>query len=242
MKIGRKALAVASIVLATASAVIAQEDKWDFEVTPYLWLAGIDGDVTVGGNKADIDMEFDDIFESVDAGGGLMATAQRGSFVIWGQYDYVGMDSDKLDNAPAGGSVQTDSFLGALAGGYQFQTPLEGFTIDLMGGVRYAWMNSEVEITGVGSGEDSVDIVDGIAVVRPMLRVAQKWRFDFLFDIGAGDSDLVWEVQPSVQYQLCHSLGLRLGYRYLHYDVEGEAGNTFDAAFHGLILGASLLF
>ncbi len=34
MKIGRKALAVASIVLATASAVIAQEDKWDFEVAP----------------------------------------------------------------------------------------------------------------------------------------------------------------------------------------------------------------
>jgi len=222
--------------------VVTAQDEWSFEVTPYFWAAGIEGDATVQGRDVEIDESFSDIFDAVDAGGGLMTVAQQGSFVVWGQFDYVGMDTDQLDPAPAGGSIQTDSFLGALAVGFQFEGPFEGSTIDLLGGVRYATIENDVTIKGVGSGDDTLDILDGIVVVRPNVRLTEKWRFNPTFAIGAGDSDLTWEVQPNVQYQFSDNMGLRVGYRRLHYDIEGDRGNEFDAAFQGLIVGVSLLF
>lgn len=242
MKMKTKAMAAAGILLAAASVVIGQDDKWNFEVTPYFWAAGIEGDATVHGRDVDIDVGFDDIFDAVDAGGGLMTVAQRGSFVVFGQFDYVGMDTDQLDDVPARSSIQTDTFLAALAAGVQFRGPFERSTIDLLGGVRYAWIRNDVEITGVGSAEDSLDIIDGIVMVRPSIRLGERWRLNSTFAVGAGDSDLTWEVQPSIQYAINDNLGLRLGYRRLHCDVEGERGNEFDAALHGVFLGLSLMF
>jgi len=242
MKMGMKVMFMAGVLLATASGLIAQDDKWSFEVTPYFWAAGIEGDVTTAdGTEYDVDMSFDDLFDAVDAGAGFMAVARSNTFVVFGQFDYVGMDSDQLDPAPAGGSLQTDSFLGELAAGWQIQ-PFERSTIDLMGGVRYAWVKNEIDITGVGSGEDSIDIVDGVFVVRPTFHLTGKWSINSTFDIGAGDSDLTWQVQPSIQYQINDSLAVRAGYRRVHYDVEGDHGNTFDAAFQGFLVGVSVMF
>ncbi|MGE5294197.1 MAG: outer membrane protein [Solirubrobacterales bacterium] len=242
MKTGAKALAMASILLAAASAFAAQDGGWNFEVTPYFWAAGVEGDVTASdGTEYDVDMEFDDLFDAVDAGAGVMALARLDSFVVGGQFDYVGMDSDQLDPAPAGGSIQTDSFLGELAAGWRFQ-PFERSTIDVLGGVRYAWIKNEIDITGVGSGEDSIDIVDGVVVVRPTFHLTKKWSVNTTFDIGAGDSDLTWQVQPNIQYQINDNLAVRAGYRRVHYDVEGDHGNEFDAAFQGFIVGVSVMF
>jgi len=81
MKMGMKVLATVGVLLATASVVVAQQREWSFEVTPYFWAAGIEGDATVQGQDVDIDVGFDDLFDAVDAGGGLMTVAQRGSFV-----------------------------------------------------------------------------------------------------------------------------------------------------------------
>jgi hypothetical protein len=242
MKIGRNVIVAVGILLAAVSMVTAQEEKWSFEVVPYFWAAGVEGDVTIGGNKVDVDVGFDDIFDSMDAGGGLMIVGQYSRFVIWGQFDYLGLDTDQLDPAPAGGSIQTDVFLGALAAGVQFNGPFKGSTIDVLGGVRYATIDNDLTITGVGSASESQDILDGIVVVRPTFRLSEKWKLNSTLAIGAGDSDLTWELAPTLVYQVSDSFGLRLGYRRVYYDVEGERGNKFDAAFQGLIIGAGFTF
>lgn len=237
-----KVIAVAGILLIAASAATAQ-DEWNFEVTPYFWAAGLEGDVEVGGRKVDVDVDFDDAFDAIDAAGGLMTVAQRGRLVVFGQFDYLGLDTDELgSDAPAGGSLQTDLFVGALAIGHRFDGPFKGSTIDLLGGVRYTWMENDLEITGVGRGKNSDDIVDAIVVVRPSLPLSERWRLNPTFSIGAGDSDVVWELQPNLRYQFSDTMALGLGYRRLHYDYEGDRGNTFDAAFHGLLIGLSFTF
>ncbi len=242
MKMGMKVMFMAGVLLATASGLIAQDEHWDFEVTPYFWAAGIDGEATVQGNHADIDADFEDIIDAVDAGVGLMTTARRDSFVVWGQFDYVGMDTDELDDAPAGGSIQTDSFLAALAAGLRFDLPLKGSTIDVMAGLRYGCVKTEVEITGVGSGEDTEDLIDGIFVLRPNVRLTERWHFNPTFLVGAGDSELTWEVQPTIVYRINEDLALRAGYRRVFYDIEGNGGNGLELAFQGLLVGVDLLF
>ena len=52
--------------LATQSFAIAQE--WDWEFTPYLWTAGIEGDVTLGNLQGNIDADFSDIADVLSGG------------------------------------------------------------------------------------------------------------------------------------------------------------------------------
>ena len=62
--------AVGMLLLATLSPVWAAddgEDKWVFTSPTYLWASGLDGDVTLNGNTADIDLGFDEVFEHLPA-------------------------------------------------------------------------------------------------------------------------------------------------------------------------------
>ena len=38
---------------------------WKFELAPYLWLPAMDGDVTVRGRTADVDLDLGDVFEAL---------------------------------------------------------------------------------------------------------------------------------------------------------------------------------
>ena len=42
---------------------VAPSSGWQFRVTPYAWAPSVNGDVTVRGRTADIDMSFWDLFE-----------------------------------------------------------------------------------------------------------------------------------------------------------------------------------
>lgn len=43
-------------------------DGWQLSVMPYFWFSGIEGDVKVRGNEADVDVGFDDIWDALDFG------------------------------------------------------------------------------------------------------------------------------------------------------------------------------
>ena len=45
----------------------AADGGWKFELTPYIWGVGIDGDVTVGGTE--VDTGFDDLIDNIGFGG-----------------------------------------------------------------------------------------------------------------------------------------------------------------------------
>ena len=41
----------------------AAADGWTLELAPYLWVAGIDGDVTIDGEEYDMSSDFSDIID-----------------------------------------------------------------------------------------------------------------------------------------------------------------------------------
>ena len=47
------------------------ESGWEFRVTPYAWAPSVNGNVTVRGQTADIDMSFWDLFDSGSSGAEL---------------------------------------------------------------------------------------------------------------------------------------------------------------------------
>lgn len=92
------------------------------------------------------------------------------------------------------------------------------------------------------SGEDTEDVIDGIGVLRPNARLTEEWHSKPTLAVGAGDSELTWEVQPIIVYQINENLAVRAGYRRLFYDIEGDKGNSLEPAFQGLLVGVDVGF
>ena len=61
--------------------------------------------------------------------------------------------------------------------------------------------------------------------------------------IGAGDSDLVYELFPQIQYQVNENIAARIGYRRVGYKFKGDEDedNELNATLAGLIVGVEAI-
>jgi len=245
----------ASLLLAAGLAASAAEPQgWKFELSPYAWAAGLEGDVTVNGHKTDFDKEFSDLIEGVDMAASLLAVVQYNRYLLWGQSDYLSMSTDNLDveDRPEGGKLDSKMLLNELAAGYQFDGFMEGMTIDVLAGVRTLTMDNELTIydKGTKETEDPVENtrVDGLLVLRASLPILPSkidgLRFNPTLAIGAGDSELVYELFPQIQYQITENIAARLGYRTVGYKIKGEHNddNEVNIRMAGLLLGIGVTF
>jgi hypothetical protein len=233
------AVATTLAIAAVAPRAHAQDENWGFEVSPYLWAAGLDADVTLANQTANVKRDFSDIVDSLDVGGGIMAGALLDRFVVVTQLDYISLDSDELDDAPARGRLESELFMAMLALGYRFGGDTPGKHIDVLLGARNLSLDNTLTLDGLGRFEGDKDFLDPILMLRPSFPLGQRWRLNATLSYGAGgDSEKTWELQPHVQFQINDHLAARFGYRRLHYEIDAENGrNKFDGAFEGLILG-----
>jgi outer membrane protein OmpA-like peptidoglycan-associated protein len=233
------AIAVTVVIATTAPCAQAQDENWGFEVAPYLWGAGIDADVSVGNQTVTVERDFGDIVDALDIGGGLMAGGLFNRFVVVTQIDYLSLDSDELDDAPARGRVEAESLMAVLAMGYRFGGERPGKHFDVLLGARNLSLDTTLTLDGLGKFERDRDYVDPILMLRPSFPLGQRWRFNPTMSFGTGgDSEKTWEVQPQFQFQISDNVAARFGYRRLHYEIESENGvKSFDGAFEGLIIG-----
>ena len=255
MKTRMTMMIAAGLVLAAGLAASAAEPQgWKIETTPYLWAAGLEGDVTVNGNKVDFEKSFSDLFEAVDMAASILGVVQYNRFLFWGQADYFSMSTDNLDveDRPEGGKLETKMSLGEMAVGYQFDGFMDGMTIDVLAGVRALTMDNELTVydKGTRSTEDPAEDsrVDAILVLRPSVPILPSkidgLRFNPTLAIGGGDSELVYELFPQIQYQITDHVVARLGYRTVGYKIKGERNEDNELNFNlaGLTVGVGVTF
>jgi len=224
------------LALTSFSSTAVGEDNWKFEIVPYAWLAGIDADVTVGNRTAAVDIGFDDLIDSADLGGSFLSVTQYKQWVLWTQFDYFKLNTDVLKDNPVRARFKNESLFATAAIGYQFHTFGEYSTIDVLGGARYLNIDNTINADSVGSLSRSNDLVDGIFMIRPNFQLLSWLRFNPTLSVGAGDSDLTYELQPQLHFQITDHLIARVGYRRLFYNAENSRGE-FDGSFHGFIAG-----
>jgi hypothetical protein len=233
---------VAVSLLFQAAPIAAQSSEWRGEITPYVWLSGIDGNVTVAGQEADVDLGFDDLIDKTDAAGSIFGRLNYGRFLFVGQYDRFDLSTDELDaprgGVDAGGELQTDTDIWTLAVGYQFNLGGGGKRLGVLVGAREISLENRLRLDGLPTTfRRDRDFTDTVVMLLPEFPLSQRWRLDFPVSFGSGDSESTWELWPQLRYRLGDSWAFRAGYRRLHYDIEDNANNKFDAAFHGLTLG-----
>jgi hypothetical protein len=129
-------------------------------------------------------------------------------------------------------STTVQSLVWTLAGGYTVLQQDWG-SLDVLAGFRYLWVsdvtnfNLNLSITGPrgngatfgggGSVSSSNGIWNGIAGIRGRIRLGDQGFFiPYYFDIGAGGSNLTWQISSGLGYQLRWG-AVSLTYRYLSF-------------------------
>jgi hypothetical protein len=228
----------------------AARDKWMFQMTPYLWLAGLNGTVGASANlpSTSIDANFGDIFGHLDAGFMALAEARRDRFVVLADVGYVSLSADSgSSNALLGSAhVNAKSFNSTIVGGYRAVAE-SGFKLDILGGVRVFSVQNTVDFSGAilspQSAESSDTWVDPVMAVRAQAPLGAGFSLGAYGDVGGFgiDGDWTWQIYGGLGYAINDSLSAYAGYRYL--DVHHEDGGfLYDVSQQGPLLGLGISF
>jgi len=248
---------------------VSDSKKWEFSASPYGWIAGIDGDMTVQGTEVEIDMSFGDILDVIDFGVMSQFELRRGKIGFYFDPLYLKVSGD--EGSSGGAQVDYEIKTSFLDFGVLYrlvEIPLDDsfdsterarrslFALDLYGGGRYFYMKTEMDIKGAGplgadkSLEQTEDFVDPIVGTKMAYYLGKKFTIAFKGDIGGFDvnSDFMWNVQGILGYDF--KLGKKkgtfgIGYRALDLDfAEGDVFSRFalDITMSGPLLGVRIVF
>jgi opacity protein-like surface antigen len=223
-------------------------DKWEFQVSPYFWLAGLHGTAGVGNRTTQVEESFSDVFHSLDFALMGVFEARKDKFVILVDTEYVAVSDDRATPGPLFSDLNAKFklFIFDPEVGYRvFANPEKGQFIDVLGGVRVWRVSTEFDF---GAGilpatqvQGSRTWVDGIAGLRGGAALSPKFFVTGKFDLGGGGSNFTYQLFGGVGYNVNPKIALIFGYRAL--DVNYRKDNfIYDMNQRGPILGAGFRF
>lgn len=236
-----------------------ESDAWQYEVTPYVLTAGLDGTAGVRGVTSDVDMSIGDVLDDFEAGFMGLFSARKGPWMysLEGVYFKLADQASKSVTGPFG-NVTVNGALDLTTKMYVYQGSvgyrvLDGTTtVDLIGGVRYTKLDLDMTVTltttpGIvfpggsrsASGSESwTDAVVGALVNHP---VADNVSLVGYADVGGGGSDLTYQVIAGANWEFSKGYTAKFGYRLLDWDYE-EDGTVWDMTASGPYLGLGIRF
>ena len=247
--------------------VVDASPTWALQVTPYMWAAGIKGDISPFRRAPTIGIEksFSDVMDDLNFGGFVNVWARYDRFVLSGDVMYVdtsdshgtgplpGITIPGLGAIPPGVNVDADvdtkQFTATLMGGYRvIDTP--EFTLDALGGARFWHISNDVKLTaslggvsGSVSHDESFGWIDPLVGVRAFLPITEKLSVQAQADVGGfgAGADLTWSALATVNYTVTDRLSVSAGYKVLDVDYSHD-GHVFDTRLSGPVLGVTLRF
>jgi hypothetical protein len=257
MKTGKRAIVAAfAMFLLLCPLTYAEETSgtknWEFDLVPmYLWMASLDGNMTVKGITQSLELPFDDIFDSLEAAftfhfEGLYK--KRWGFFL--DYNMIDLKDSATGPGPFKANIEVDFDNKIAELGVIFRFHEEGAHIlEALGGARFTNLESTIRITGVPDPIPQViagdqNWWDPIIGLRYKWLISNKWKFslrgDFGLGFGAGDtSDTTWNAIGLIHFQPWKHVGFLGGYRALDVDYETGSGiNQFkyDMLMHGPLI------
>ena len=238
-------------------------EPWEFQVIPYMWALGMEGDVGIGGAVSSVDMSFGDIWDNLDFAGMMHVEARKGRWGLFLDPLYAKMSMDgktrllKADVDVEMAIVELGAFyrLNENSSGVGAEPSLTTLTFDVLAGGRYMHVDTDIDIKGLGPFgarikiDDNEDWVDPFIGLRVRANLTRKLFLNLRGDIGgfgiSDCSDVAGNLMGVLGYQLNERTAILGGYRYLSVDYEDGSGSDlfkFDTALSGPIFGVSFTF
>ena len=223
-------------------------DKWQFQISPYFWLASLHGTGGVGNRFVQVDESFGDIWHSLDFALMGVFEARKGKFILLVDTEYVAISDDRATPGPFFSDVNAKfkTFIFDPEVGYRlYDDPDKGASVDVLGGMRVWHVSTEFDF-GAGilpalNVEGSRNWVDAIVGLRGKTALSEKVFVTGKFDLGGGGSKFTWQVFGGLGYNIKPNIALIGGYRVL--DVNYDKNNfLYDMNQRGPIMGLGFRF
>ena len=224
------------------------QDKWQFQFSPYFWLASLHGTGGVRNRTTAVDESFRDVFDALNFA--LMGTfeARKKKFISLTDLEYVSVSDEKATPGPLFSTVDAGfkTFIFDQEVGYRLlENPEKGASLDVLGGARVWHVSTDFEFgagilpaTRIQASRNWVDAVGGL---RGKMALSPKLFLTGKFDLGGGGSQFTWQVFAGGGYNLNPKIALIFGYRVL--DVDYDKNNfIYDMNQRGPILGVGFKF
>lgn len=232
----------------------ATPDKWQFEISPYLFAAGLNGTLGVSRVQGGVDADFGDLLENLEMGGMLMLEVRKGRWAFLLDSIYMRLGGQRTESWQGPGGI------GSLTGTLEATTSLQVYQpslgyrvmdnrtkVDVLGAGRYTQLDADLNlVTTTGGllpgGTRQVSGKEGwwdpVVGARAIVPFAKKWAFTGYADVGGFGvgSDLTYQLLAGVKWQFSKVVSLKLDYRYLYQDYEKD-NVVWDMAAHGPALG-----
>lgn len=160
---------------------------WEFRLTPYGWLTGLDGTTAVGGLTTDIDAPFfNDVLDNLKMAAALEFEARNGKWglILDGFYADLGADASPSGPSYKSASMDLKQFIGQASVAYRVYESQNAF-VDVFAGARYngAWIDLGAVIdpagvttatTNVSNSFTSAVDAEAQAIVDPRIQEYQN--------------------------------------------------------------------
>jgi opacity protein-like surface antigen len=243
--------AAAADLLAPEETTVVTESGWTFTLAPYLWAAGLQGDIGVSDSlpEVNVDLSFMDILKHFDIGFMGAAEARYGRFGVLTDLLYlkVSGDDDVNPEGPIDANIELTSKTLTSLGALEYRLiDEEGGTLDALAGVRVWWLDNEIDYSGQvinASADVSESWVDPTIGLRGRFNLSPEFYFTGWGMIGGFgvSSKFAWDALGGLGYDVSDSVSLIAGYRGLGVDYRND-GFVFDVVMHGPILGLTWTF
>jgi uncharacterized protein YycO len=132
-------------------------DPWEITVSPYGWLAGLEGTTGVRGFTAETEVAFKDILSNLDMTAMLNLEARKGRWGGWVDGLYLKMSMDGQTPGPLLDSVglSVEQIVAEAALFYRVWQDDRGF-LDLYAGARYMSVGGELSLRVSDSGVEQL--------------------------------------------------------------------------------------
>jgi len=231
------AFALATMFISPARA----EEQWKHTLVPlYLWASGIEGNTQVGPVAAPVSIEFKNALEHLDTALTVHYEGNKGQWGVLADVYHLSLAPEGVLPGGASAGVDLTNNIYELGGIYR---PNGTQGLDLLFGLRGVDLEIDANIGSV-TGRSLVDEswVDGFVGLRKNFALSDKASFTARGDVGAGGSNLVWNVALLLNYRFSEKVSMFGGYRWLDYDYETGSGRdrfSYDVTYEGPAIALS---
>ena len=250
----RSLLVLLALFLHVVPPTVWADEGWQFRLTPYVWFAGLEGDVATipGAPVAPIDISPSEALEDTEASLMVLVDAKRGRHGVFADLVYSDVRSDEeLLPSPISLMLRSVTKTTIFSLAYQYEIfNRDHAVIDLMLGARYWNIDTELRFGGGLGFLAGKRVLHDESCIDPLLGIKGRMPIGhskFSLEGGAGlggfgiGSDLFYEFSGAIVYQWTPAIGTAIGYRMFDVDYDDD-GFVYDARQQGWQLGLTWAF
>ena len=220
------------------------EDKQQpiqYEITPYLWVASINGTTAADGSEGPpIDSDYN--FFSLDNLDGVASATFTARGQQWGflfDFLYVAYEDSLLEGTALQATPRLSGRILEFAGTYQISAIDD---LEVIAGLRQQDIDVEISILN-RTPQASVVWIDPFVGVVYTPALTDKWYLSLRGDVGGFgiESDAAINAEAMLRYQFGDTFSFKFGYRYLKVDFE-DSSLVYDISLDGLLFGLGIRF